>query len=182
MFGGVWLKVLLTGPPRVGKTTVVKRLVGLIRDQVALGGFLTEEIREHGQRVGFKIVTLDGEEAILAHRSFRSKYRVGPYGVNIEDLDRVGVESLRRAMKNSRVVILDEIGKMECFSKVFVSTVFGLLASNLDMVATFPKRYNPLDNPEPLKKAEILVVTRENRDELPRQLASRILAKHGKPC
>lgn len=172
------MKVLLTGPPRVGKTTVVKRLIGIVGGKVALGGFFTEEIREHGRRVGFRIVTLSGEEGVLAHRSLTSDYRVGPYGVNIEELEKIGVKSLKEAMKKSRVVILDEIGKMECFSKFFVSTVFELLASKVDMVATFPKRYNPLGNTELLKKVEVLVVTRENRDQLPEQLARRILDRH----
>src|SRR6266480_93311 len=51
-------KVLLTGRPGCGKTTLIKRVVNELAQPA--GGFYTEEIRERGERVGFKIITLDG--------------------------------------------------------------------------------------------------------------------------
>ena len=58
--------LLLTGVPGVGKTTVVKRVAAALAGQ-KIAGFYTEEVRERGQRVGFRIVTLEGEQATLAH-------------------------------------------------------------------------------------------------------------------
>jgi len=58
-------KVILTGRPGCGKTTVIKRVVSKLTRPA--GGFYTEEIRERGTRVGFKLVTLDGEQAVFAH-------------------------------------------------------------------------------------------------------------------
>ncbi len=58
-------KVLLTGRPGCGKTTLIKRVVNNLA--LPAGGFYTEEIRERGERVGFKIITLDDETAVLAH-------------------------------------------------------------------------------------------------------------------
>jgi nucleoside-triphosphatase THEP1 len=57
-------RVLLTGRPGCGKTTLIKRIV----KQVArpAGGFYTEEIRERGRRVGFRMITLDAQETWIS--------------------------------------------------------------------------------------------------------------------
>jgi nucleoside-triphosphatase len=73
--------LLLTGAPGCGKTTVLERVVEELSD-LRLAGFLTVELREHGQWVGFKAVGLSGRRAILAHVRFRSPLSVGRYGVN----------------------------------------------------------------------------------------------------
>ena len=57
---------LLTGPPGVGKTSVIRQAV----TRLEAGGFYTEEMRESGIRQGFRLVTLDGKGAMLAHIEF----------------------------------------------------------------------------------------------------------------
>ncbi len=61
--------LLLTGSPGCGKTTVLKRVAEHLGD-LRLAGFLTLELREHGQRVGFEAVGLGGSRVILAHVRF----------------------------------------------------------------------------------------------------------------
>ena len=52
----------------VGKTTVARRLGALLREAgVPLAGFVTEELREGGLRVGFAIESFDGARGVLAH-------------------------------------------------------------------------------------------------------------------
>ena len=51
--------LLLTGAPGCGKTTVLERVAEHLGD-LRLAGFLTLELREHGQRVGFEAVGLGG--------------------------------------------------------------------------------------------------------------------------
>lgn len=58
-------RILLTGPPQCGKTTVIRKVVELFPGRAA--GFYTREVRERGGRVGFEIVTLDGQVAWLSH-------------------------------------------------------------------------------------------------------------------
>src|SRR5207244_10235406 len=83
-------KVLLTGRPGCGKTTLIKRVVNNLPRRV--GGFYTEEIREGGSRAGFKIMTLDGEEVVFAHVDFKTRERVGKYGLDLSALEKTGVE------------------------------------------------------------------------------------------
>jgi nucleoside-triphosphatase THEP1 len=64
------LRLLLTGPPGIGKSTIVESVVGQLRPAgVSVGGFVTRELRDAQQRVGFVVDTLDGASAILAHVS-----------------------------------------------------------------------------------------------------------------
>ncbi|MBA7666135.1 hypothetical protein ES703_74212 [subsurface metagenome] len=56
---------LLTGKPGTGKTSLIKQAIAGMRGKA--GGFYTEEIRSGGVREGFRLVTLDGQDAILAH-------------------------------------------------------------------------------------------------------------------
>ncbi|MDH7500614.1 MAG: nucleoside-triphosphatase, partial [candidate division NC10 bacterium] len=90
---------LLTGRPGAGKTTIVRSLLPSLKGKI--GGFLTEEIREEGRRVGFRLRDLGGGEAILAHVSFSGPFRVGRYGVRIETMEGVGLPALERAASTS---------------------------------------------------------------------------------
>jgi len=116
--------ILIKGKPGIGKTTLIKRLVE--RLEVEKGGFYTEEMREHGFRVGFRIVTLDGRKGILAHVGIRSKFRVGKYFVNISDIDNMAVDSIISSL-NKDVIIIDEIGRMELISEKFKDAVLKAL-------------------------------------------------------
>ena len=57
-------------------------------------GFLTRELRERSERVGFALETLDGRRGMLAHVSVRGGPRVGRYGVTHDDLERIAIPAL----------------------------------------------------------------------------------------
>ena len=119
--------ILVTGPPRCGKSTLIERVVRQL-DRPATG-FFTRELRTGERRVGFAIETLDGKRGILAHQDLRSRYQVGRYGVSLEDINGVAVPSLIPSGPEDLVVV-DEIGKMECFSRLFRDTLIRVLNSN----------------------------------------------------
>jgi len=118
--------ILITGPPGCGKSTLIEKVVNQMEEPV--GGFFTREIKEKGRRVGFSINTVDGREGILAHQNIRSQFRVGKYGVNIEDIDSLAVSAIIPAQRK-QVIVIDEIGKMECFSDLFKKTLIQVLDS-----------------------------------------------------
>lgn len=158
-------KVLLTGRPGCGKTTLVKRVV----HELALpaSGFYTEEVRERGERVGFKMITLDGQEALLAHVDFRTPQRVGKYGLDLSALETVGVAALREAMRARQLVVLDEIGPMELRSTMFRDVVIEAFDSGVPMLATITARSFPFTNA--LRKrsdVSVIEVNRNNREQL----------------
>jgi nucleoside-triphosphatase len=128
-------KLLLTGEPGSGKTTTLRAVVDRLRGRVPLTGFLTEEIREGARRVGFRGVTLDGKDFLLAHVRNTGSSQVGPYGVELSGLDTIGVAAMKPAAPGTLVVV-DEIGKMECLSAAFKAEVERLLDDDTPLLAS----------------------------------------------
>jgi len=158
-------KVLLSGHPGCGKTTLIRRAVKELARPA--GGFYTEEIRERGQRVGFKIVTLDRREAMFARVNFKTSERVGKYGLDLSAVERVGVVALRAAVRAGRLVVIDEIGPMEVRSPIFREAVNEALDSGLPILATISARSLPFT--DAIKKRSditLVEVRRENRERL----------------
>ena len=144
----------------------------LLRERgVALRGFVTEELREGRRRVGFAVETFDGERATLAHVTFSGPPRVGRYGVDLEAFERVALPALA-GVEEQELVVIDELGKMELASEAFRGAVSELFHRRLALVATVHVARHPFT--DALKRnAEVVRVTRGNRDELPTRIAER---------
>lgn len=126
---------LLTGEPRTGKSSVVKYAIDAIGKEYC-GGFYTEEICTEGARVGFQLVTLDGQQGLFAHVNSLSQLRVGRYGVNLECLETLGVNALLQALTTKSLLVLDEIGPMQLFSQQFTLTLKEILHHTRPLLAT----------------------------------------------
>jgi nucleoside-triphosphatase len=134
---------LITGPPRCGKTTLALKVIRDLRLSGRFGGFITEEVREKGERTGFKIISLpDKKEGFLAKKSFPSPYRVGKYGVNLKDLEDIGCSAIEDALDSNKTVVVDEIGKMELFSERFKNSLLKALDSPQKVLASIMERRN----------------------------------------
>ena len=129
--------LLLTGVPGIGKTTVIRNLAASLSGW-RVAGFYTEEIRVAGQRQGFRAVTFDGRERVMAHVDYRGPHRVGKYGVDVAAIDALA-ESVWPVREAVDVYVVDEIGKMECLSRRFVTAMRALLDSPERMVATIAR-------------------------------------------
>jgi nucleoside-triphosphatase len=129
------LKLFITGDPGCGKTTLVRKVVERLGPSVAMSGFYTEEVRVEGKRRGFRGVTLDGRTFVLADRELETAHHVGPYGVALDELESIGVDALRPGPE-TRLIVLDEVGKMESFSEVFRRQVEALIAGDTPLLAT----------------------------------------------
>lgn len=163
--------LLLTGVPGIGKTTVVRRVADELRKRKRrVGGFTTEEIRSGKERVGFRIETFDGKSAVLAHVSIRSEHRVSRYGVDVAALDEIVDEALAPSSRTD-VFLVDEIGKMECFSKRFVAAIEALLDSKRLLIATVALKGGGLmATVKHRPDIELWTVTKSNRDALPERV------------
>ena len=161
--------ILITGKPGVGKTTLIIKLIEEL--DLNAGGFYTQEMRLGGRRVGFKIITLDGKESILAHIDIKSPYRVSKYGVNLEGLEKVGVESIWRALKKNKIIVIDEIGKMELFSPRFKEAVNSALNSDKITIATILLAPNPYtDKIKRRQDVKLFYLTQENREKVKEEI------------
>jgi nucleoside-triphosphatase len=147
----------------------------MLREQgVEVGGFVTEELRERGRRVGFSVETFAGERATLAHVSLPGPPRVSRYGVDLDAFERVALPALDAA-KRADVVVLDELGKMELASARLCEAVLPLFDNGPPMVATVHVFPHPFT--DALKRrddVESVLANKATRDKLPTELAERL--------
>jgi len=156
---------LLSGTPGVGKTTLIRQALSSVKKKP--GGFYTREIRSQTLRQGFEIVTLDGSSAILAHVDFQSPCRVSKYGVNVDNLNDVGVVALRRAIQECDIVVIDEIGKMELFSLAFREAVLEALNSGKKLLGTIMLASHPwADQVKKDARVKVVPVSRTNHQQV----------------
>ncbi len=132
-------KILLTGLPGCGKTTAIMKIIASL-DCEKVAGFYTQEIRENHNRKGFRFKRLDGATGILAHVDIKVRFKVGKYGVDVMDFEKSVVTVLDVERSDAELFIIDEIGKMECFSEKFNATVRRLFASDKSVLATVARK------------------------------------------
>ena len=167
-------KVLLTGSPGCGKTTIMIKLSQLLKGQ-RTAGFITEEIREDGRRTGFQARTLSGEKALLSSIHHNSWVSVGKYGVDVRGFETLVLPELERDLKEVDVFLVDEIGKMECFCPGFVKALQELMDSEVTIVATVSLNGKGfIQEVKARDDVEIVTVTSKNRDDLAQILAAKL--------
>ena len=182
---GIQPKIGITGLPRSGKSVVLHKIVDMIleerREELRskgedpdnynlVGGVLTEAIVENGERVGFKCVNYQtGESATIAHRDIDSRMRVLGYGLDMLELERVGVPAVEQAKDLYEVIIVDEVGKFTVESEEFVRTVRAAIEEDKPSLLTLHKksRHPLLQDIRRRDDARILEVTPVNRALLP---------------
>jgi len=178
-FSSVSQKVLLTGRPGSGKTTLIKRVLNELPQ--CSGGFYTEEIRKHRTRVGFKVVALDGDEAVFAHVDFTTPERVGKYRLDLSALEAVGVKAVREAVHARRLIVIDEIGPMEIRSAIFRDAVSEALDSGGPVLATIVARSLPFADAIKMRPDVTMIDIRsDNRERLVLDLSDRF--RNSKPA
>lgn len=161
--------LLVTGRPGVGKTTLIRAIVEKLGPSKA-EGFWSKEIREGGRRVGFSIETLSGKTGVLAHCELGSGPRLGRYFVNIKDIDEIAVPALVSARESNKLIIIDEIAKMELFSREFALEVQRCLNSRRVIATIQQRRGKFLDEVRARQDVKLLELTVSNRNEMPRMI------------
>jgi nucleoside-triphosphatase len=157
--------ILITGLPGVGKTTLIKNIVEALKDLRPVG-FYTAEIREGGIRKGFELISLDGRKGLLSHTDIQSPHRVGKYKVDVKGFEDF-LSSLSLLNPSTPLVIIDEIGKMECFSDQFKNLLKEILDSEKWAIATIAlKGSGIIEEIKKRKDVKLFEITQKNRDSL----------------
>ncbi|XP_076064217.1 cancer-related nucleoside-triphosphatase homolog isoform X2 [Oratosquilla oratoria] len=162
----------------VGKTTMVQKVISVLQKKnIHCEGFYTEEVRKDGKRIGFDVVTVTGERGILSRikpDNGSHGCRVGQYVVDVPAFESLALPVVRTAkvidISKGQVLVLDEIGKMEMFSKEFVASVKQLINSpGYTILTTIPvSKGKPIPLVEHIRShADVMVVqlSRENRND-----------------
>jgi len=157
--------LLITGNPGVGKTTMLIWLAKALADYNP-AGFVTQEIRERGARTGFLLVSCSGLRRVLSHVDIESPNRVGKYKIDLAGFEQF-LKETRVSEDSAGFVIVDEIGKMECYSPLFRDSVLRLLDADQPFIATIGKKGTPFM--ERIKKrpdVRLVEVTLQNRESI----------------
>ncbi|MEM2849253.1 MAG: NTPase [Candidatus Bathyarchaeia archaeon] len=173
-------RFLITGPPGIGKTTVLLKTIQILKAEgLRVGGMICREVRAGGVRIGFKVEDLEsGRWGWLANVDLKTSIKVGKYSVNIEDLENIGVDALRRALLSESVPIiaLDEVGPMELKSRLFCDTVVDIIKSSKLLIAVLHHRISgPLIDLLNSSSPIMVKVSLANRDTLPITIARGVL-------
>jgi nucleoside-triphosphatase len=169
--------LLITGLPGVGKTTLIKKLSEALKDFHPVG-FYTTEIREGGERKGFELISLDGKKGLLSHKDLRSPYQVGQYKVDIKGFEDF-IDSISFFNPLTHLIIIDEIGKMECLSDQFKRLLKEILDSGKWVIATIALRGNGLiAEVKERKDVTLFEITKKNRDSLLKEISDFVSQTH----
>ena len=180
----------ITGPPKSGKTTLLMEIIKELKKRnYTIAGITCPEVVKNNRRWGFKIIDLKtNKEGILASIEVPNGPVVSKYRVNMEDLEQIGVTALRNALYDeSDIVIIDEIGKMELFSKNFANAVRDLLNSKKPVIGIVPIRSNHplvLEIKKKRRDTKTYLITRQTsrnrREQIKTEIINSILTLTGK--
>jgi nucleoside-triphosphatase len=173
--------LFLTGPSGIGKTSILLRTIDSLNAKgLKTGGMISREVREKGIRVGFEIVDIKtGQKGWLAHINQPTGPQISKYRVNMNDLNRIGVAAIKKAVEEADVIVVDEIGPMELFSTKFKEAIIKSMKSEKQILGTIHARSRDpfIIKIKTHEEANIIEVTMENRNKLHTILAERILSQ-----
>jgi len=134
-------KILITGPPRCGKSKLISKLIEYytVKKNYSIYGFLTPEVKKSGTRIGFDIQDIFSKEREVFARvgNYNTQNKLGKYEIFLEGLEKIISNFETTQFHQIDLFIIDEIGKMELFSKKFQDFILRIFASDLSIIATF---------------------------------------------
>ena len=155
--------ILITGVPGSGKTTIVRKLCIIFKEFNPVG-FVTSEILEENNIMGFEVANLYGDSRVFAHTKIKSKVSVGKYKVDLKIFDDFLDKTFSKEKKTGLYAI-DEISRVECASKKFSKLILELLVSEKPVIAAISDKGTGLISD--IKKREdvaLFEITEHNRD------------------
>jgi nucleoside-triphosphatase len=173
--------IMVSGMPGIGKTTLISNVVELIKDRgYAIGGMITQEIKDKQKRLGFEILDIyDGKKGILAHINLKKGPKIGKYVVNTEDLDEIGVAAITNSLNRQDIdlVVVDETGPMEITSVKFRNAVSAAIRGSKPFLGTvqFKLRNNLMEILNLTDPPEIIEITYDNRNIQTEKISKEIL-------
>jgi len=171
------LKIVITGRPGSGKSTVLRKVIEKLKSLgLTVGGIVCPDVRDsQGKRIGFKIINvLTGEEGWLAKAYEQGYPRIGKYKVHVEEAERIGVKALDEALEKADIIVIDEIGPMELLISKLRMKFIEVLKSTKPTIVIAHYRLNDREILKLLSGSLKFEVNLANRDNLPTVITDKI--------
>ena len=163
--------IIICGERQVGKSTLVERLLKEIN--LPVYGVITKSMkqREDGYHEIYMFRASD-KERIPRDENFLADCNSIDRHVNKEIFETLGVQYLSEA-KDDGIIVMDELGFMEADCERFTSAVLNRFDGDIPVIATVKSTHPEVEFLNRVRshpKAELYMITKENRDELYEQL------------
>jgi nucleoside-triphosphatase len=170
--------ILICGEVGTGKSTLISRL--LAHNTRPVYGFLTKKLEADGN--GFHLIYI--HPAGINTRLYGEANLVGTCdqkirSINLNAFNTLGVDYLKAAQNG--IIVMDELGFMEADAEAFTCAVLRVLDGTVPVIAAVKARFDVpfLNDVRAHKNAKLYTITKENREELFKELLPVVQAWNG---
>ncbi len=124
---------IITGAIGEGKTTYLKKLIGFFRkNNIAMGGILSERLMNDAQTTGYDLVNIEtGEkEAFLRQNEESGSEKIGRFTICSKGITMGNTVLKSLISHGDKIVIIDEIGLLELQNKGWAAGINSLLTES----------------------------------------------------
>jgi nucleoside-triphosphatase len=147
--------LFLTGRIKCGKSTLIKQEITPYLDDV--GGYFVQRLFCSGENCGFKMLEIANREDYVLEKEINSIHEEkdlvvylsddGQWDFSVKTFEETGADILERAINSEKkLVLMDELGKVEQHAPRFRSMVKKLLDSPVAVLGVIKKKENPFLN------------------------------------
>ncbi len=135
------MKIVITGSPMIGRTSLCLRLADhCIRKGLSVGGMVSKDMPDSGWEISdFRT----GRTGLLASKDGHGE-RKGDYFADFDCLENLGVPAIENAVADCDVVLVDRIGLLEVHSKSFRQAYRHAFDSGKHVIASVDKKFAPV--------------------------------------
>lgn len=177
-------KILLTGEPQGGKSTVVEQVFKNYSDRIV--GIVAQEMKGVDEkRQGFNSKVFGNpNKMIFAHVDIVSPVKVGKYGVDVMVLDEIAQmlsQQMEIAINQKKVLIFDEIGLMQTYSRNLRIAIEQVIESDVPSILTIKQDVSESDWLKKIKSQPDLIfltINPGNRQQVLEDLSSYVERSH----
>jgi nucleoside-triphosphatase THEP1 len=127
---------ILTGPVHSGKTTLLKKIIPLLKEKgIKIDGYLSESVWKNNECFGYRLTDLKNRRSypFILREGKEEWEKIGPFFLVPDSLSRA--KEIIRRTKNSDLAVVDEVGPLELAGKgVWPSLTEAFSSPRLDLL------------------------------------------------
>jgi len=125
---------IISGPVGSGKTSFTRKLIEVLRkENISVGGFLSEKVREDTQTIGYNLVDIETNETeiLLRESDGTNLDKIGRFAIYHKGFEK-GIRILSPSqLLGKRLVVIDEVGNLELHDKGWSQSIDNLRKASI---------------------------------------------------